>query len=75
MIVLKALRLERGMTQQQVAEQIGVAKNAVSMWETGKRDPSFDKLIKLSDLFDCSVDYLLGRSEARRFAVITIKED
>lgn len=57
---LKKLRIERNLTQQQVAERIWVSKAMVSAYELSIRTPSFEVLIKLSKLFGVSTDYLLG---------------
>ena len=59
---LKALRKKHGYTQVSLAETLGVSKGTVAMWETGKRTPDFETLIKLSDLFDVRTDYILGKS-------------
>lgn len=60
---LKQLRGENGITQVQLAEQLGVSKGTVAMWEIGKREPNFDTLVQLSDIFDRRTDYILGHSE------------
>lgn len=57
---IKALRLEQEMTQQQVADRIGVTKSVVSAYETNLRMPSYDVLKRLATLFRVSTDYLLG---------------
>ena len=62
---LKELREENKMLQKEVAEKIGVSRYAIVGYETGKREPNFEKLIKLSELFECSTDYLLGISNYR----------
>ena len=59
---LKLLRKKHGYTQVSLAETLGVSKGTVAMWETGKRTPDFETLIKLSDLFDVCTDYILGKS-------------
>ena len=60
---LKQLRSEKGMTQVQLAQMLGVSKGTVAMWETSKRKPSFEILSKLSDIFDRRMDYILGYSD------------
>ncbi len=55
------LRKERGFTQQQVADITNTSRSAYSQYETADRQPSIDTLIKLADLYKCSVDYLIGR--------------
>lgn len=58
---LKSLRKKCGYTQVSLAETLGVSKGTVAMWETGKRTPDFETLIRLSDLFDVRTDYILGK--------------
>ena len=50
------------MTQDQVAKQLGCHESAVSRWESGTRFPTGEDLVALADLFEVSVDDLLGRS-------------
>lgn len=59
---LKLLRKKCGYTQVSLAETLGVSKGTIAMWETGKRTPDFETLIRLSDLFDVRTDYILGKS-------------
>ena len=58
---LRELRFRYGLTQNELAEIIGIKRNTYSDWETGKTEPSFENLIKLADLFEVSLDCLLGR--------------
>ena len=60
---LKQLRKEKGMTQIQLAEALGVSSGTVAMWETGKRRPSFEMFENLTDVFDRRLDYILGTSD------------
>lgn len=62
---LKRVRIDRHMTQAQVAKKIGVTASMVSSYETDIRLPSFDVMIRIADLFGVSVDYLLGRDNKR----------
>ena len=59
---LRLLRKKHGYTQVSLAETLGVSSGTVAMWETGKRTPDFETLIRLSDLFDVRTDYILGKS-------------
>ena len=59
---LKKLRKDKNMTQVQLAEALGVSKGTVAMWEIGKREPNFETLNRLSDIFDKRIDYILGNS-------------
>lgn len=59
--VLERERKKRGWSQREVAKRIGVSAPMMTMIETGKRKPSFDVLIRLLDLFDCSDPRILFR--------------
>lgn len=56
-------REKSGLTQREVAEKIGIDQSAVSLWETGKTAPRASILIKLSELYHCTVDDLLRDEE------------
>ena len=60
---LKRLRKENGESQKEVADYIGVSVSAYSNYEQGIREPSLDVLLKLSDFFDTTCDYLLGKEK------------
>ena len=62
---LRELRRERGLTQHQVADRLGVTASVVSAYEGGLRQPSYEVLIKLVRLYGVSADYLLGISGKR----------
>ena len=57
---LRELRASKSVTQVQLADDIGVSKGTIAMWETGKREPDFDTLIMLSCYFGASIDSILG---------------
>lgn len=56
---LSKLRKENNYTQEQLAEILGVSRQAISKWESDITHPETDKLIRMRELFDCSLDYLL----------------
>ena len=62
---LKELRLSKGLRQEQVAKLIGVNKSAISTYESGNRQPSYDILVRLANLYRVSTDYLLGQTNIR----------
>lgn len=62
-IVLKKLRMEKGWTQKELSEKIGVSKTAVASWEQGARIPKVDTLEDLADLFNVDMNYLLGETD------------
>ena len=71
---LKSLRIEKQLTQKQVADRIGLAISAVSSYESGTRYPSFDVLIKLARIFHVSTDYLLGITDTRNIDVTGLSD-
>ena len=66
---LKSLRLQKNLTQKQVADRIGLAISAISSYESGTRYPSYDVLVKLARIFHISTDYLLGITDTRNVDV------
>jgi len=60
---LRQLRLDKRLRQDQVARLVGVSKGAISAYETDIRQPSYDVLIRLANLYRVSTDYLLGRQD------------
>jgi transcriptional regulator with XRE-family HTH domain len=60
---LKELRKNKGLTQQSVADSLGIERVAYARYENGVREPSIAILIRLSDFFGVSTDYLIGRSD------------
>lgn len=62
---IKKLREEFHMTQQELADKLKGAKSTIAMYESETRKPSMEVLIKLSDIFNCSIDYLLGKTDVR----------
>ena len=62
---IKKLREEFHMTQQELADKLSGAKSTIAMYENETRKPSMEVLIKLSEIFNCSIDYLLGKSDVR----------
>ena len=57
----KELRKLNKLTQRQVAERLKISQPSYIRYEKGKSEPTLENLVKLADLFDVSVDYLLGR--------------
>ena len=61
--ILKRLRRESGMSQAKLASLLHVGRSTVGDWETTSKEPDYEMLIKLADIFDVSTDELLGREE------------
>lgn len=61
MHTLRELRKEKGFYQKEISAKLGVDRTTYSKWETGENEPSLEMLTKLAEVFDVSVDYLLGK--------------
>lgn len=62
---IKKLREEFKYTQQDLADKLNGSKSVIGLYENETRKPSMEVLIKLSEIFDCSIDYLLGKTDIR----------
>lgn len=62
---IKKLREEFNMTQQDLANKLQSSKSVIGLYENETRKPSMEILIKLSEIFGCSIDYLLGKTDVR----------
>lgn len=60
---LRELRLEKGYTQQQIAEKLNIRQQSYIRYEYATGEPSLETLVKLAKIFEVSTDYLLGISE------------
>jgi transcriptional regulator with XRE-family HTH domain len=63
---IRDLREDADLNQIEVAEKLGMSQSGYSRYEAGERDIPTEVLIKLADLYDTSVDYLLGRTNERK---------
>ena len=63
---IKELRENKGMTQVRLSIELAVSQETVSAYEKGKHYPSVEVLLKLSDIFDASIDYILGLSDVKK---------
>ena len=66
---LQHLRAERNMTQEQLAMLLGVSRQSVTKWEAERAMPELDKLLKMCQIFDCTLDDLVTGDLAARAAV------
>ena len=60
---LKKLRKDNGLTQVDVASKLGISQQAYASWERGVKKPTQDNLVKIAQILNVSVDYLVGNSE------------
>lgn len=58
---LQKLRKERGISQEQLAEQLGVTRQSVSKWESGASYPEMDKIVAICNIFHCDMDVLINK--------------
>ena len=56
---LKDLRIEKGLSQQKLGEELGFCNQTISFWESGSREPDLDTLVEISKYFDVSLEDLL----------------
>lgn len=62
MFHLRELRKAKSMKQSELAEKLGLSPSAIGMYEHGRRDPDNDTLVTISQIFDVTTDYLLGKT-------------
>lgn len=66
MLNIASERKRINMTQEDLANELGVSKSTIARWEQGTIPPYGSELIKMHDLFQCSTDYLLGLTDERK---------
>lgn len=69
---LKELRQNRNLSQKDVATYLDLSPSIISGYETGERTPSASIILKLSDMFNCSTDYILGKSSIDTSSYISL---
>ena len=57
---IRDLRKENKISQEALAEKLGVSRQSISLWENGLREPKLTNLIALANFFDVSIDFLAG---------------
>lgn len=62
---LRQLRQENGLRQEQVARLVGADRLSISAWENDSRQPSYQTLVRLAEVYNVSTDFLLGRTGGR----------
>lgn len=63
---LKNLRKQAHLTQVDVAEKLGISQPAYASWERGTKKPTQDNLVKIAQILNTSVDYLVGNSDGKK---------
>lgn len=62
---IRGERSRQDLTQEQLAERLGVAESTIRRWEEGLTRPSSEMLVAMTGIFGCTADYLLGLTEER----------
>ena len=70
--IITQLRKEKRISQKQAASELDISQSLLSHYEKGKRECSFDFLVKIADYYEVSTDYLLGRSTQRHSEVFSL---
>lgn len=65
--IFKQLRLEKGLSQDKIAEELDVSQPLIAKWESHQSTPAPEMLDYIADYFDVSTDYLIGRTNDRRY--------
>lgn len=71
---IKALREQKGLTQSELAKQLGITRSSVNAWEMGISVPSTQYLVALTNIFNVSADYLLGLGRSASVSVEGLTE-
>ncbi|KJU90643.1 DNA-binding protein [Streptococcus salivarius] len=62
---LKELRKQAHLTQVELAKRLGIGQSSYADWERGKKKPTQENLVKIAQILDVSIDYLVGNSEEK----------
>ena len=71
---IKQLREENNWTQLELSKRMNCSMSSIAMYENETRKPSLEVLVKLSEIFDCSIDYILCKTDIRNHEKINIDE-
>lgn len=69
---IKELRQSLNLTQKELAEKVGFNQTVIGKYERGELEPNLETLKKLSSIFECSIDYIIGHSDD--FGNVMVKE-
>ena len=71
--IFRKIREQSGLTQQQMADKLGVSRSAIGMYENGEREPNFETLELIADTFNVDMNYLYGRTDIKIADPVTPK--
>ena len=66
LIGLREIRKKKGYSQVKVSLELNISREAISNYETGKRNPDIEMLLKFSDYYNVSIDYLIRGEEFKK---------
>lgn len=66
---IKSLRLQKNMSQSDLADKLGIGRSNMGHIENGRVEPTKESIVQLSDIFGVTTDYLLGRTDTPQFTV------
>lgn len=72
---LKQLRRERGLSQRALADLLGISQQSVNKYENHNIEPDIELLCQIADVFDVSIDYLVGRSDDQNHQYVSLESD
>ena len=72
---LRALRESQGLTQNDLATKLNTARTTITLYENSTNEPDFNTLIKIADIFNVSLDYLLGRTDEKYNSNVFLPEN
>lgn len=70
---IQNIRIDNDITIKELSNILGLHRDVYSRYERGVRDFPIDILIKLADFYDCSIDYLVGRTEQKNYCTKILK--
>lgn len=73
--IFEQLLKERGVTVYRVSKETGISQTTFIEWRQGKYTPKADKMQKIADYFDVSVDYLLGKTDIKKEPTVTVYDE
>lgn len=72
---LRALRKKKGLSQDDMAERLGILTRTYGSWERSEREPNFDMTKKIAEMFDVSIDSLIGKEERTKKEILRRVQD
>ena len=64
---LRNLRENKGYNQEELGSLLGLSTSTIGMYEQGRRQPDNETLLRIAEIFDVSIDYLLGKTEVKKY--------